>query len=517
MSKLAVIDIGTNSIHMVLAEILPDASFKILDRFKDMTRLGNGVFATKRLSDEAMSRALDVLKTLVTLARNKGFDRIVAVATSAVREAQNGGDFVSLLMEQTGLRVKVISGTEEARLIFLGVKHSIALPDGPTLVVDIGGGSVELIVGNRDGLIHGKSLKLGAIRLAEQCLPKTPPSESMMRALEQIVLTELRNVLGCFKMKKFHSLVATSGMAGNVGEVIHLRHTGRPLPQLNLATVSLKDIRSLEAELAQSSVKARLAIPGLDPKRIDTLLPATVVLRCLLELSGLHAITLCDKAIREGVIYDFIVRHREGLKAEQDIPDVRRRNVIGLARRCQAPESHSLHVANLALSLFDQTKREHHLGHQERTWLEYAAILHDVGYLINPRQHHKHAYYLIKHSDVGGLTAEEIDVVATVARYHRRSVPALKHEEFNRLTPHLQRVVKILASLLRIADGLDRTHFSLVQAVRVKLGKQITIQVHLTGDAEMELWAAKSRADLFEQVFRRRVQFSGMTPEMETS
>ena len=510
MSKLAVIDIGTNSIHMVLAEILPDASFKILDRFKDMTRLGNGVFATKRLSDEAMSRALDILKTLVTLARNKGFDRIVAVATSAVREAQNGGDFVSLLMEQMGLRVKVISGEEEARLIFLGVKHSIALPDGPTLVVDIGGGSVELIVGNRDGLIHGKSLKLGAIRLAEQCLPKTPPSESMMRALKQVVITELRAALRCFRMKKFHSLVATSGMAGNAGEIIHLRHTGRPLPQLNLATVSLKDIRSLEAELAQSSVKARLAIPGLDPKRIDTLLPATVVLRCLLELSGLHAITLCDKAIREGVIYDFIVRHREGLKAEQDIPDVRRRNVIGLARRCQAPESHSLHVANLALSLFDQTKREHHLGHQERTWLEYAAILHDVGYLINPRQHHKHAYYLIKHSDLGGLTAEDIDVIATVARYHRRSVPALKHEEFTRLTPHLQRVVKILASLLRIADGLDRTHFSLVRALHVKLGKQITIQVHLTGDAEMELWAAKSRADLFEQVFRRRVQFSGM-------
>ncbi|MBH0201184.1 MAG: Ppx/GppA family phosphatase [Nitrospira sp.] len=517
MSKLAVIDIGTNSIHMVLAEILPDASFKILDRFKDMTRLGNGVFATKRLSDEAMSRALDVLKTLVTLAHNKGFDRIIAVATSAVREAQNGGDFVSLIMEQMGLRVRVISGTEEARLIFLGVKHSIALPDGPTLVVDIGGGSVELIVGNREGLIHGKSLKLGAIRLAEQCLPKTPPSESMMRALEQIVLTELRDALGCFKTKKFHSLVATSGMAGNVGEIIHLRHTGRPLPQLNLATVSLKDIRGLGTELARSSVKTRLAIPGLDPKRIDTLLPATVVLRCLLELSGLHAITLCDKAIREGVIYDFIVRHREGLKAEQDIPDVRRRNVIGLARRCHAPESHSLHVAGLALSLFDQTKRDHHLGPQERTWLEYAAILHDAGYLINPRQHHKHAYYLIKHSDLGGLTAEDIDVVAMVARYHRRAVPALKHEEFNCLTPRLQRVVRILASLLRIADGLDRTHFSLVQAVHVKFGKQITIEVHLTGDAEMELWAAQNRADLFEQVFRRKVQFSRVSLEPKKS
>ena len=217
----------------------------------------------------------------------------------------------------------------------------------------------------------------------------------------------------------------------------------------------------------------------------------------------LSEITLCDKAIREGIIYDFILRHRERLKAEKEIPDVRRRNVIGLARRCQAPEIHSLHVAGLALSLFDQTKREHRLGQQERTWLEYAAILHDVGYLINPRQHHKHAYYLITHSDLGGLAAEEIDVVANIARYHRRALPSLKHEAFDCSDTHLQRVVKILASLLRIADGLDRTHFSLVRAVNVRLGQQITIEVHLTGDAEMEIWAAKGRADLFEQVFRR--------------
>jgi exopolyphosphatase / guanosine-5'-triphosphate,3'-diphosphate pyrophosphatase len=506
--KLAVIDIGTNSIHMVLAEILPDASFKILDRFKDVTRLGNGAFTTKRLSDEAVARAMEVLKTLTTLARNKGFDRIVAVATSAVREAQNGGDFIALVMEQTGLRVRVISGEEEARLIFLGVKNSIALPDGPTLVIDIGGGSVELIAGNREGLIHGKSLKLGAIRLAEQFLPKTPPSESMLRALKSMVKDHLRDALETFKTKRFHSIIATSGMASNLAEVIHIRQTGRPLPQLNLATIASKDIRNLEAELAHSTVKARLAIPGLDPKRVDTLLPATVVLRCLLELSDLGEITLCDKAIREGVIYDFIVRHREGLKAENDIPDVRRRNVIGLARRCQAPESHSLHVANLALRLFDQTKQAHHLGPQEREWLEYAAILHDAGYLINPRQHHKHAYYLIKHGDIGGFTAQEIEMIANIARYHRRALPAFKHEGFDGLPLRLQRTVKILSSLLRIADGLDRTHFTLVQTLHVKFGKVITISITVTGDAEMELWAAKSRADLFELVFHRRVAFS---------
>jgi exopolyphosphatase/guanosine-5'-triphosphate,3'-diphosphate pyrophosphatase len=502
---------------MVLAEVLPDASYKILDRFKDMTRLGDGAFTTRQLSDSAIARALDILKTLVTLAHNKGFERIVAVATSAVREARNGGDFVSLIAEQIGLPVRVISGAEEARLIFLGVKNSIALPEDPTMVVDVGGGSVELIVGNREGMIHAKSLKLGAIRLVDQFLPKTPPSARMMRALEDAATAQLTAALQTFKTKKFVSLVATSGMAANLAEVIRFQQTGRPLPQHNLARVTLKDIRLVEAELARSSIKARLAIPGLDPKRVDTLLPATVVLRCLLELSGLDEMTLCDKAIREGVIYDFIERHREGLKAENDIPDVRRRNVIGLARRCQAPEVHSLHVAGLALRLFDQTRRLHGLGRQERGWLEYAAVLHDIGYLINPRQHHKHAYYLIKHSDLGGLTADEIDVIANVARYHRRAVPSLKHQGFDGLAPRLKRAVKILSALLRIADGLDRTHFSVVQTVHVKIGKTLMIEATVSGDAEMELWAAKNRADLFEQVFRRRVRFSKVLQESDQS
>jgi exopolyphosphatase/guanosine-5'-triphosphate,3'-diphosphate pyrophosphatase len=227
-----------------------------------------------------------------------------------------------------------------------------------------------------------------------------------------------------------------------------------------------------------------------------------------MELSGRDELILCDKAIREGIIYDFIQRHRERLKAEAEIPDLRRRNVIALARRCQAPETHSLHVAGLALRLFDQTTRLHHLGPTERNWLEYAAILHDVGYLINERQHHKHGYYLITNSGLGGLSGEEIQVVANVARYHRRAVPQLKHEGFDSLSLKYKRIVRILSALLRIADGLDRTHFSVVRTLNVRLGATITISLHVAGDAELETWAAAGRADLFERVFRRRVKFS---------
>ena len=508
MSKIAVIDIGTNSIHMVLAEVLPDFTYKILDRFKDMARLGNGTFATQRLSDEAIARGLRVIGHLVTLARNKGYDRIIAVATSAVREAKNGGDFIALVAEQIGLTIRVISGAEEARLIFLGIKNSVPMTEQPALAVDVGGGSVELMAGNRDQLFHAKSLKLGAIRLADQFLQRTPPSDNMLRSLEDLVTDQLKGTLDSFKTKRFDSLIATSGMAGNLAEVIHLKRTNRPLAQLNLATVSLKDVKEIEQDLRHSTIKERLAIPGLDPKRVDTLFPATIVLRRLMELSGRDELILCDKAIREGVIFDFIVRHRERLKAEVEVPDLRRRNVLALARRCQAPEVHSLHVASLALRLFDQTKRLHNLGETERDWLEYAAILHDIGYLIHERQHHKHAYYLITHSELGGLSGEEIQVVANIARYHRRALPQSKHEGFEALSPRLQRTARILSSLLRIADGLDRTHFSVVRTLDVKIGATIKIIVHVTGDAQLEVWSAKGRADLFERVFRRRVQFT---------
>lgn len=523
MTKLAIIDIGTNSIHMVLAEVEPDFSYKILDRFKDMTRLGDGVFKTGRLSEAAMVRGLDVIRSLTTLARNKGYERIVAVATSAVREAKNGGEFLEAVMRHTDLTVRVVTGKEEARLIYLGVRHSMNLSDRPTMVVDIGGGSVELIVGNRKTMANGQSLKLGAIRLKDLYLKQDPPTKTMLQEMQAAIDSQLKSALHRVKgkrldrAKRLDRLVATSGMAGNLTEIIYLQRTGRPVPQLNLAAVTLKEIQGIEKQLAHAGFKERLAIPGLDPKRADTLLPAAMVLRSLMEQTGRHELTISDKAIREGLIYDFIEHHREGIRAEQEIPNVRRRNVIFMARRCHSPESHVQHIATLATRLFDQTKPLHGLDAQEREWLEYAALLHDVGYMINVRQHHKHAYYLIKHSDLSGFTADEIEIIANLARYHRRAVPHTDHAAFKAFLPSQRRTVEVLSALLRIADGLDRSHFSVVQDIDVKLGKPVTIRVYTAGDAELELWAARNRADLFEKVFKRSLQFEVIRTGAESS
>ncbi|MGH7256509.1 MAG: HD domain-containing protein, partial [Nitrospirales bacterium] len=505
--KLAILDIGTNSIHLVLAEVEADFSYKILDRFKDMTRLGDGTFTGRRLPAAAMVRGLEVIRNLATLARNKGYERIDAIATSAVREARNGGEFIEAIARNTNLRVRVISGQEEARLIYLGVRNSMEFADEPTLVVDVGGGSVELIVGTRSVMVEGQSLKLGAIRLKDLHLKGDPPSKSSLKAMQEAIDQQLGRAFQRFKTKHFDTVVATSGMAGNLAEIIHLRRTGRPLAKLNLATATLKEVQTVKKLLMSLPFDKRLAIPGLDPKRVDTLLPATAVFASIMERTGQRAVTFSDKAIREGLLYDFIARHRKGIQAEQQYPNIRMRSVMHLARRCHYPRTHSHHVARLSGHLFDQTGSLHGLGDREREWLEYAALLHDIGYVIHSRQHHKHAYYLIKNSDLAGLTAEEIEIIANLARYHRRAMPKSSHEGFSALRPDHRRTVESLSALLRVADALDRSHSSTVQEVTVTPGKTVTMTVRTNGDPELELWTARQRVDLFERVFGRPVTF----------
>ena len=511
MSRLAVVDIGTNSIHMVLAEVESDFSYKVLDRFKDMTRLGDGSFKTRRLSRASMVRGVQVIRNLTSLAHNKGFYRIVATATSAVREANNGGEFLKAVLKQTGLRVRVITGQEEARLIYLGVRHSMELSDAPSLIVDVGGGSVELIACNRSKMLFGKSLKLGAIRLKDLYLKEDPPSKNMIKQMDKTIEHELQSALKGTNATQYERLVATSGMAANLTEIIYLRRTGRSVSQLNLAAISLEEVRAVENQFKKRDLQSRLTIPGLDPRRVDTLFPATVVLRHLMEHTHHTTMTISDKAIREGLIYDFIERHKEGIRAEQEIPNVRWRHVVLFARRCQYAEVHARHVAMLATMLFDQTQPLHGLGEQEREWLEFAALLHDVGYLIHVRQHHKHSYYLIKHGDLSGLAADEIEIIANIARYHRRAMPHIGHASFKALSRKQRKIVEVLSAILRVADGLDRSHFSIVRDIKVTLGTPILITLQCMGDPELEIWAARNRADLFEKVFQCSVQFGAHT------
>ena len=383
MQRVAVIDIGTNSIHMVLAEIGEKFSYKVVDRIKEMARLGDGTFTSRRLSPEAMERGLAVLNRFSLLAKNKGIDTILPVATSAVRESKNGGDFIKMVRKELGLKIRVITGEEEARLIYLGVRHSMDLSDSPAMIVDIGGGSVELMACTPKRLKFVRSLKLGAIRLKDQYLKADPPDKKTVQRMEQSVAQTIKKSLVSKKPVLLGSLVATSGMAGNLAEIIYLAQTGQPLTKIDMALIDLKAIKEVEKLLRTKDMEGRLKILGLDPRRVDTLYPGVMVLRVLMECIGAKEVRISDKAVREGVIYDFIQRHYEGIKAEQEIPSVRRRQILLLARRYRYPKTHSHHTAKLALSLFDQTQSIHEMGDAEREWLEYASLLHDIGHHIS--------------------------------------------------------------------------------------------------------------------------------------
>lgn len=517
MLKLALLDVGSNSIHMVLAEIQPDFSYKILDRFKDVTRLGEDTFKTGLFSPDAIARGLEVVHKLATLARNRGFTRIEAVATSAVREASNGGELLEAIEQRTGIRVRVVTGQEEARLIYLGVRHSMDFGDRKVLIADVGGGSVELMLGNRTKLLHAASLKLGAIRLKDLYLGQDSPSSGRLERLEQAVEAQLKTALPKFKKLGFEEFVGTSGMIGNLAEIMYLQRTDRPIPQLNLARFSFKEVAAAEKLLVKTPLKHRADIPGMDPKRTDVALPAVMVLRAIMDRLDIADLTVSDKAIREGLLYDFIERHRDGIQTEQEIPNVRRRHVLALARKCQYDPVHSHHVAKLCLQMFDQTASLHRLGEREREWLDYAAILHDVGYLINSRQHHKHSYYVIKNSDLGGFAADEIELIANVARYHRKAIPEEDHRTLKDLPENLKDTLTILGGILRIGDGLDRSHFSVIQSIRCDVTPNaMDLVLTATDDAALEIWAARERSDLLAQGVKRAIRFS-KTPSTEDS
>ncbi len=507
MAKLAVLDIGTNTIQLVLAEVEPDFSYKILDRLKDVTRLGDGVFPSRLLSDEAMSRGCEVIKTFVNLARNKGYIHIEAVATSAVREAKNGGIFIKEVSKETGLNVHVVTGQEEARLIYLGVRHSMDLSDRPTLIVDIGGGSVELIFCKQKKRVRAMSLKLGAIRLKDLFCQTAPLSLASIRSLQKHVRETLATAFDSMKLEMIEQIIATSGMIVNLTEVIHVQKTGRPLTQPNLQSLSFRDILEQERNLARTSFSERAAIPGIDPKRVDTLYPAVVVLRTIMKQCQIKEILVADKAIREGIIYDYIKKNLEGLRTEREIPNVRRRQIISLARRCHYSEVHSHHVAQLAGELFEQTQMLHQLGEREREWLEYGAILHDIGYLITADGHHKHSYYIISHSKLDGFSAEEREMIANITRFHRKSLPKKDQKTLNMFSARGKKTIMMLSALLRIADGLDRSHFGVIQHVKVKILDSVKIILTTLGDPELEIWTAQERKDLFEKVFKKPVIF----------
>ena len=511
--RIAAIDIGTNSVHMIVVRVRADLSFEVIDREKFMVRLGAGGLDGRALTAEAMAAALQAISTFARLAASHGVDETLAVATSAIREAGNGGEFLARIEAQTGIHTMAITGAEEARLIHQAAMYGVDVGGGRAVVIDIGGGSVEITLGTATSIQLARSFKIGVIRLTERFIKSDPLSERDERRLEQHILDEVERHCEQITAIGFDRVIGTSGTMLSLGVMVATAARGASPTELRNLRVSGKQIRRLRKQVRGLDLERRLAIPGLDPRRADLVVAGTVLLDTLLRRLDADEVTLCDLALREGLVLDYVRRHQHQIAQADRIPDVRRRSTIELAERCHYYAVHAQHVARLALALFDQTRALHGLTDREREWLEYASVMHDLGVHISYPRHHRHSYYLITNGDLRGFEPDEIDVIALVARYHRRSTPKKTHEEYARLTPSLRRTVRRLASILRVAESLDRSHAQVIVGLELQdRGDHLRLQLRTSGDAELEMWAAARHLGPFEELVEKPVRLAARRP-----
>lgn len=506
--RLAAVDLGTNSFRMVVADVDPRTGhFVPLAKAREMVRLGRGATDFKRLTPAAMARGIATLKRFKALAAHWRAP-IRAVATSAVREALNRAEFIRRA-RAVGVTVEVASGAEEARLIHLGALQALPVYDSPLLLVDIGGGSMEWLVARRRDIRYAHSLKLGAIRVTERFLGRGTLKPEDVKACRDALAALMGPAVRRIRREHWDLVVGTAGTVCTLARMIKVRRRD-PSP-LNGTVITRADLDEVAAEiLGTRSLEARRALRGLDPARADIIPAGALVLQETFRALGIRRMRVSEYALREGLLLD-TVEKRRGRRFER-VHEVRRRSVLSLAERCRYDASHARRVAALALAVFDQTAPLHGLGAPERGLLEAAALLHDVGVFVSTDQHHRHGYYLIRNADLLGFTDDEKEVVANVARYHRKSHPKPRHEGFARLDPRGKVLVRRLAGMLRVADALDRGHADGVKGLACRLRKgevAVALKARRGARLEAERWAFEDRKGLFEEAFGVRLRLRG--------
>lgn len=500
LKRVTAIDLGTNSFHAVIVDIYPDGSFYTIDKFKEMVLLAEVGF-NNRLSEKAISRALDALKKIKTLSDHQGAEEILAYATSAIREAENGGELIQRVIDEIGIKIKAIPGRVEAELIGLSIQHGVKLPKTPSLVMDIGGGSVEFIITDKKKFYFLTSKKLGVARMTSEFVRNDPISPDEIAALEKHYLSQLTDVAQSFALHRGSLLIGSSGTMENIAVMISHMESKKPTISLNELSFSASNFFHFYEKVIGLSRKERELLDGIDEKRVSLLPAGLVLVNTVIRSFGIREVKISSQALREGMILKFIQREIEDLKEVDFYGDPRRKSVLELVHKCDWHEQHSRHVASLALQLFDEFKRELNLTDGDRELLEYAAFMHDIGYYISHSKHHKHALYIIRNADLRGFMEEEIEVISNVARYHRRSTPKSRHYHFEKLSPELKDKVIKLSAILRIADGLDRSHYQNVLSMKIKREKGvITLLLSVESDAQLEIWGASRKNLLFEEL-----------------
>ena len=506
--RIAAIDVGSNSVRLLVAEYDPASGLSIIDEMKDQPRLAAGLAATGTLDEKAIERAMETLGRMREVCQRRGVKRIAAVATAAVREAENGPWFVRRVRQELDIPLRIIDAETEAALSYRSVAHHFRLAGERTLVADIGGGSLELI-GAVDGLVElTVSLPLGAVRLTELHLPGDRATHKEIDALRVHIRKQLKRGLSG-RAWAAATVIGSGGTFTSLGRMVQARR-GQPAGDtVHGVSVTAAEIEQLIDWLVSRTPEQRRQVPGLNPERADIILAGLAVTAELLDWVRSRSLTVSAFGLREGLLLDMT-------GAKQIAAPDPLRLFREFAERCQSDRRHVEHVRYLALQLFDQLGAELGCEPEDRILLEAAGLLHDVGQLVSYRKHHKHSYQLIMHADRLGLPPRERGLVALISRYHRRTGPRKKHPEFAALPPADQAVVRRLSALLRLADGLDRGHTAAVETVATELTSDtVTVRIapRLKGaDLDLERWGGSRKADVLAKLLERDVEIVAEVP-----
>lgn len=494
--RLAALDLGSNSFHVMVVEVRPDQSFEPIAREKIVLRLGEMVAATGRIDDDGVERALDAARQLSAIAAAANAE-IVAVATDALRSAENGDELAEQISVEIGVPVKVLDGRDEARLTFEAIRASVLIDPGPALMLDLGGGSLEVMVGDQSGLRWSRSVELGVGRLTGEFLDHDPPTYDERRRLRRRVRQVLAPLVAEVEQFRPSVLVGSSGTIGALARAVLKSE------RVHQATIDLEQLHDLAPELLDAPEADRAKLPGVDQRRAPILPAGYLVVTTAMEVFGFDAMTVSDWALREGVVLDAI-GHLDPAELAGDPRAIRAASVGSLARRCGAHPAHSAQVARLAVELFDALRPVHGLGSEDRELLEHAAVLHDIGEHVAAEGHEKHSAYLVEHGRLRGFTPSEIAMLASLCRFHRRSTPKPSFPPFAQLDEDERDRVVRLTALLRVADALDRGHADAVQSIAVAVrGDDVDLQITPAGDVTVELFGLRRKQELFERAFGR--------------
>jgi len=503
MPRYAAIDIGSNSIRMEAAEVVPGQPPRVLASEREVTRLGESVFRSGSVSEEALRNTCAVLARMAGIYRKLDVLGVRAVATSAIRDSSNQREFLARAAEALGAAVEIISGREEARLIHLGVAGSWPQPGKRILIIDIGGGSAEIIAAENGRLLETFSKPLGAVRLCENFLKSDPPSPRQLHQLHEYIQTKLDTAVRRLGHTGWDRVIATSATAAAVaGAVARASRTRRD--EIDRRRISTVQVRQLYRRLASLNLPGRRKITGIGPRRAEIIVPGVAVLLEFLQEFHLPAVYYSRAGVRDGIIADLAARNvgaeRSRLSREQQ------REVEGMGRRYGVSLEHARKVAEVAGLLFSALQPMHQLPPECGKLLEAAARLHDVGHFVSSVSHHKHSYYVVSNSDMAGFTDRERLLVAALCRYHRKSLPDPMHNAYQLLTADERRALMLLIPILRLADNLDRRREQRILGVDCALRNgEVVLQVRARGDIDLEQWGAERAAEVFRQVYNKPV------------